>query len=211
MIPHNPSQSLAIIVSAKLQGVPVSFLVDTGASRSCLARDLYAQHALVWGTLEPYRGHIESADRSPITVAGMTTPLQLHWDNNQVSVSFLVIDRLSGTSGILGMDVLCPLKVQINSERLTALPLASVLTEDVTYEYPVRLKNPIKLPPLSEMHAEVPHTLHVGDRTCSLPHPSFPQELRPYSLYPKEGPRTFFLGTREELTWSYNRDGSLAH
>ena len=165
-------------MSAQLQGVPVSVLVDTGASRSCLALDLYTQHALVWGTLEPYRGHIESADRSPITVAGVTTPLRLQWDNNQMSISFLIVERLSGTSGILGMDVLCPLKVQINSERLTALPLASVLTEDITYEYPVRLKNPIKLPSRSEVHAAIPHTLHVGEPHLFTPSPKLPAGIK---------------------------------
>ena len=178
VIPNNSAESLTIIVSVRLQDVPVSFLVDTGASRSCLALDLYNQHSLIWGDLGLYRGNVEAADRSPILVTGVTQPLQLRWDKSQVSVPFLVIDRLSGTNGILGMDVLCPLKVQINSEHQTALPLASVLTEDITYEYPVRLKNPIKLPPQSEMHAEVPHTLHVGGPHLFTPSPKLPTGVR---------------------------------
>ncbi|MPC37862.1 hypothetical protein E2C01_031357 [Portunus trituberculatus] len=48
--------------------------------------------------------------------------LSLKWENNIVMTSLIILKDLSGTDGILGMDVLRPLRVKISTHEHTAIP-----------------------------------------------------------------------------------------
>ncbi|KAG0722970.1 hypothetical protein GWK47_043515 [Chionoecetes opilio] len=57
-----------------------------------------------------------------LAVAGETRWLQLQWDENVLQGPLIVLKGLSGVDGILGMDVLKPLRVKMLAHESTAEP-----------------------------------------------------------------------------------------
>ena len=120
MTPIKPDAS-NITVPVLVQGQEAVMLVDTGASRSCLSSTFYNQHQHKLGPLR-YTSPVQGADGTRLAVAGQTRQLPLEWEHNIFETSLIVLKGLSGIDGILGMDVLKPLKVKISAHEHSATP-----------------------------------------------------------------------------------------
>lgn len=75
------------------------------------------------GPIEPVGGAVTGADGSLLAVMCQTRSLDVTWDHASCRVSFLVLGRPEGVTGILGMDALSMLHAQWDSIlRLAYLP-----------------------------------------------------------------------------------------
>ena len=95
-------RSLWIVLS--VQGKLQPFLIDTGATISIVTSSSIDNP-------KPCNLNITTADGRPIQVLGKC-PLQLKFGNRDVTHDFAIVPK--GTSNILGMDVLLPLKCVID-------------------------------------------------------------------------------------------------
>ena len=62
------------------------------------------------------------ADSSPLQVTGRTKLLPVTWKGVDCQLSFLVLGKLEGVTGILGMDALSLLKAQIDTAQRMIYP-----------------------------------------------------------------------------------------
>ena len=108
-----------------LNNVSIRGLVDTGASVSCLGLDIYLQHQHQWGPLQPYHAHVSGADGAPLPIAGRTEYLHLVWGERSGQARFIVIRGLQDPSALIGMDLMQPLGVLIDTQQRLALPSAA--------------------------------------------------------------------------------------
>ena len=98
-----------------LEGIPVLSLVDTGASVTCMGFS-------VWGPLKPFEGVVHGAHGKPLQIAGKTQHLNLQWGEARGRASFIVIIGLESPPVLIGMDIMRPLRVNIDVTRGTATP-----------------------------------------------------------------------------------------
>ena len=114
---------LSVIGHFSLENISIEGLVDTGASVSCLSHSLYLRHQQTWGPLQPFETVIRGADGDPIPIAGRTRPLSLEWEGATGLAHFVVIIGLKDPPALLGMDVMHPLRVQVDTWHRIARPL----------------------------------------------------------------------------------------
>ena len=97
-----------------LEGIPVLGLVDTGASVTCMGFSVWWQYRTQWGPLVVHG--------KPLQIAGKTQHLSLQWGEARGRASFIVIIGLESPPVLIGMDIMRPLRVNIDVTRGTATP-----------------------------------------------------------------------------------------
>ena len=125
---RSPSQA-PLFGRLHLEQVPVLGLVDTGASVSCLGWELYQQHAPTWGPLEEFPTIVRGANGGPLPIAGRTRYLQLQWGPARAWARFVIIRGLEDPSALIGMDIMAPLQVQIDTHTRLAAPRIPLHTD----------------------------------------------------------------------------------
>ena len=74
------------------------------------------------GSLEVFQGVVHGAHGKPLQIAGKTQHLNLQWGKARGRASFIVIIGLESPPVLIGMDIMRPLRVQIDVTNGTATP-----------------------------------------------------------------------------------------
>ena len=98
--------ALPIPGQLSIEGIPVTGLVDTGASVTCLGFAVWWRYRTQWGALKPYETTVRGAHGKPIHIAGRTEHLDIQWDEARGRASFIVIVRLESPPCLIGMDIM---------------------------------------------------------------------------------------------------------
>ena len=106
-----------------LEGIPVIGLVDTSASVTCMGFLVWWQYRAQWGLLKPFEGVVHGTYSKPLQIAGKTQHLNLQWGEARGRASFIVIIGLESPPVLIGMDIMCPLRVRIDVTHGTATPV----------------------------------------------------------------------------------------
>ena len=106
-----------------LEGIPVLGLVDTSASVTCMGFLVWWQYRAQWGPFKPFEGVVHGAYSKPLQIAGKTQHLNLQWGEARGRASFIVIIGLESPPVLIGMDIMCPLRVRIDVTHGTATPV----------------------------------------------------------------------------------------
>ena len=105
-----------------LEGIPVLGLVDTGTSVTCMGFSVWWQYRTQWGPLKLFKGVVHGAHGKPLQIAGKTQNLNLQWGEVRGRASFIVIIDLESPPVLIGMDIMRPLRVNIDVTHDTATP-----------------------------------------------------------------------------------------
>ena len=101
---------------------PRPWLVDAGASGTCLGFDIWRRFSAQWGPLTPFEGTVHGAHGKPLQIAGKTQHLDLQWGEARGRACFIVIVGLELPPCLIGMDIMRPLCVHIDVTNGTATP-----------------------------------------------------------------------------------------
>ena len=105
-----------------LEGIPVLGLVDTGASVTCIGFSVWWKYRAQWGPLKPFGGVVHGAHGKPLQIAGKTQHLDQQWGEARGRACFIVIIGLESPPCLIGIDIMLPLRVQIDVTNDTATP-----------------------------------------------------------------------------------------
>ena len=105
-----------------VEGIPVTGLVDTGASVTCLGFAIWWCYRAQWGALTPFTSKVHGAHGKPLQIAGRTRHLDIQWGEARGRASFIVIVGLESPPCLIGMDIMRPLRVRIDVTEGTATP-----------------------------------------------------------------------------------------
>ena len=105
-----------------IEGIPVTGLVDTGASVTCLGFAIWWRYRAQWGALTPFTSMVHGAHGKPLQIAGRTEHLDIQWGEARGRASFIVIVGLESPPCLIGMDIMRPLRVRIDVTEGTATP-----------------------------------------------------------------------------------------
>ena len=105
-----------------IEGIPVTGLVDTGASVTCLGFAIWWRYRAQWGALKPFTSAVHGAHGKPLQIAGRTEHLDIQWGEARGRASFIVINGLESPPCLIGMDIMQPLRVRIDVTEGTATP-----------------------------------------------------------------------------------------
>ena len=105
-----------------IEGSPVTRLVDTGASVTCLGFAIWWRYRAQWGALTPFTSAIHGAHGKLLQIAGRTEHLDIQWGEARGRASFIVIVGLESPPCLIGMDIMRPLRVRIDVTEGTATP-----------------------------------------------------------------------------------------
>ena len=72
--------------------------------------------------MKPFEGVVHGAHGKPLQIAGKTQHLNLQWGKARGRASFIVIIGLESAPVLVGMDIMRPLRVNIDVTRGTASP-----------------------------------------------------------------------------------------
>ena len=72
--------------------------------------------------MKPFEGVVHGAHGKPLLIAGKTQHLNLQWGEDRGRASFIVIIGLESPHVLIGMDIMCPLRVRIDVTNGTATP-----------------------------------------------------------------------------------------
>ena len=122
MSPAGHLEREALYGHLQLNQIPVSGIIDTGASVSCIGEDLYGQNQDTWGPLSPYTAAVQGADGEPLSIIERTQYLHLTWGSASGRVRFLVIPGITQPHLLIGMDIMVPLEVRIDMKAKLAMP-----------------------------------------------------------------------------------------
>ena len=122
MTPVGCSVGPPITGQLNLEGIPVLGLVDTGASVTCMGFSIWWQYCTQWGPLKPSEGIVHGAHGKPLQITGKTQHLNLQWGEARGRASFIVIIGLESPPVLIGMDIMRPLRVNIDVTCGTATP-----------------------------------------------------------------------------------------
>ena len=103
-----------------IEGIPVTGLVDTGASVTCLGFAIWWRYRTQWGALTPFTSAVHGAHGKPLQIAGRTEHLDIQWGEARGRASFIVIVGLESPPCLIGMDIMRPLRVRIDVTEGTA-------------------------------------------------------------------------------------------
>lgn len=68
---------------------------------------------------------MDGADRTPVDIDGLTSPLEVKWGGVLGHLEFLVVPKLTTISRLIGMDLLSTMDIQINAKEKTTRPRGS--------------------------------------------------------------------------------------
>ena len=122
MTPIGCAVGPSITGQLNLEGIPVLGLVDTGASVTCMGFSVWWHYHTQWGPVKPFEGIVHGAHGKPLQIAGKTQHLNLQWGQARGRASFIVIIGLESPPVLIGMDIMCPLRVRIDVTNGTATP-----------------------------------------------------------------------------------------
>ena len=105
-----------------IEGIPVTGLVDTGASVTCLGFAIWWRYRAQWGALTPFTSTVHGAHGKPLQTAGRTAHLDIQWGEARGRASFIVIVGLESPPCLIGMDIMRPLRVRIDVTEGPATP-----------------------------------------------------------------------------------------
>ena len=105
-----------------LECIPVLGLVDTGASVTCMGVSVWWQYRTQWGPLKFFEGVVHGAHGKPLQITGKMQHLNLQWGEARGRASFIVIIGLESPPVLIGMDIMWPLRVNIDVTCGTATP-----------------------------------------------------------------------------------------
>ena len=123
MTPVGCSVGPPITDQLNLEGITVLGLVDTGASVTYMGFSVWWQYRTQRGPLKPFEGVIQGAHGKPLQIAGKTQHLNLQWGEARGRANFIVIIGLESPPVLIGMDIMCPLRVRIDVTNGTATPV----------------------------------------------------------------------------------------
>ena len=131
MAPVIRKSSPAITGKVSIEDVEVNTLVDTGATTSCCGWEWYQKWHSHLGPLCKSDKVVIGVGNQPVSIKGVTRPLQVTWDTVKASCEFIVLPTLKEVDVLLGMDILKELGVVIQAgsgeARPRQQPLGSVL------------------------------------------------------------------------------------
>ena len=96
--------------------------MDTGTSVTCLGFSVWWRYHAQWGPLKPFEGTVHGAHGKPLQIAGKTQHLDLQWGEARGRACFITIVGLQSPPCLIGMDIMRPLRVQIDVTNGTATP-----------------------------------------------------------------------------------------
>ena len=96
--------------------------MDTGESVTCLGFAIWWRYRAQWGALEPFTSAVHGAHGKPLHIAGKTRHLDIQWGEARGRASFIIIVGLESPPCLIGMDIMCPLRVRIDVTEGTATP-----------------------------------------------------------------------------------------
>ena len=106
-----------------IEGIPVTGLVDTGASVTCLGFAIWWRYRAQWEALKSFTSAVHGAHGKPLQIAGRTEHLDIQWGEARGRASFIVIIGLESPPCLIGMDItIRPLRVRIDVTEGTATP-----------------------------------------------------------------------------------------
>ena len=96
--------------------------MDTGASITCLEFFFWWRYRSQWGALKQFVGTVHGVHGKPLQIAGRTQHLDIRWGEVRSRASFIVIVSLESPPCLIGMDIMRPLRVNIDVTNGTATP-----------------------------------------------------------------------------------------
>ena len=195
MTPVGCSVGPPITGQLNLEGIPVLGLVVTGASVTCLGFSVWWRYRTQWGPLKPFERTVHGAHGKPLQIAGKTQHLDLQWGEAHGRACFIVIVGLESPPCLIGMDIMRPLRVQIDVTNGTATP-AQPDPQTVHLNAAQQLQKEVSPPNAA------PQPLPAPPQETSLPAarqplPSPPQEIAPPAATPHTASRARLLQTAE--------------
>ena len=131
---------------------------------SCLSSRWYNTHRAHLPALTTGRRYLRAADGSGLASAGTSPPLQGTWGGAKFSRRFEVLQGDLPGDGIIGMDILRPLRAVIDTANgnieldTTADPQDTGISTQTTVAQVV-VHQPIRLPPRAAKFITIPHGL----------------------------------------------------
>ena len=122
MTPVGCSVGPPITGQVNFEGILVHGLVDTEVSVTCMGFSVWWQYRTQWGHLKPFEGVVHGTHRKPLQIAGKTQHFNLQWGEARGRSSFIMIIGLESTLVLIGMDIMRPLRINIDVTRGTATP-----------------------------------------------------------------------------------------
>ena len=101
-------------------GLQVPMLVDTGAMRTLIPRDVYGWTKDRLGPLSIPRHPLKGATGDDLDILGETQPSVIEFQGRNISVPILVMN-VEASAGILGMDILEAVGASIHVKQETIL------------------------------------------------------------------------------------------
>ena len=89
---------------------------------TCLGFSIWWRYRAQWGALKQFKGTVHGAHGKPLQMAGRTQHLDIQWGEARVRASFIVIVDLESPPCLIGMDIMRPLRVNIDVTNGTAAP-----------------------------------------------------------------------------------------
>ena len=120
--PGSNISSRQIVGKARIAGVDVHALVDTGATTSCCSRKWYQKWKSRLGPLQDLNRVVIGVGNDPFKPDGITCPVTIEWGPAQDQFKLLVLHSLEDVDVILGMDVLSRFAVAMQSEQGVTYP-----------------------------------------------------------------------------------------
>ena len=141
MAPVTDKASPLITSMVTIAGVKVKALIDTGATTSCCRWGWYKRNKANLGPLVQSDTVVFGIGNIPIGIKGMSQTLELEWESVRGPCQLMVLNTLEGVDVILGMDVLRPFYVEIDTNQQLAVPkvrreLCSSLTLTENFKIP---------------------------------------------------------------------------
>ena len=122
MTPVECSVGPPITDQLNLEGIKVLGLIDTGALVTSMGFSVWWQYHTQWGPSKPFEGVVHGAHGKPLQIAGKTQHLNLQWGEAKGRASFIVIIGLESPPVLIGMDIMWPLRVNIDVTHVAATP-----------------------------------------------------------------------------------------
>ena len=184
MAPVGCAVALPISGQLSIEGIPVTGLVDTGASITCLGFAIWWRYRAQWGALKPFENTVHGAHGKPLHIAGKTQHLDIQWGAARGRASFIVIVGLESPPCLIGMDIMWPLRVRINVTEGAATPAQpdpqTIHLNAAQTRQPQKrlLPQPTSPPPLPQEAPASGASLQTS-RTATPPHPLPQRQGRP--------------------------------